>query len=47
MKHRTPKNETHKPYSEKGCKIMLIEPRDVINTGQKTASLTAKNNNWI
>ncbi len=42
-----PKNETHKPYSEKGCKIMLIEPRDVINTGQKTASLTAKNNNWI
>ena len=42
-----PKNEIHKPYSEKECKILLIEPKNVTNTGDAGGDLTASNNQWI
>jgi len=42
-----PKGVEHKPYTEKECHIMLIEPRGVINTGEKKNELTAINDNWI
>ncbi|MFQ3351284.1 MAG: mannose-6-phosphate isomerase-like protein (cupin superfamily) [Candidatus Marivariicella framensis] len=42
-----PKNEIHKPYSDKECKIMLIEPKNIVNTGDAGGSLTALNNQWI
>jgi len=29
-----PKGVEHKPYAEKECHIMLIEPRGVLNTGE-------------
>lgn len=41
-----PKGVEHKPYAEKEAKIMLIEPRGVINTGYE-CERTAKNNVWI
>ena len=42
-----PKGVEHKPYAEKECHIMLIEPRGVLNTGEVKNELTAKNDNWI
>ncbi len=42
-----PKGEIHRPYSENECKIMLVEPRNVINTGDVKDKLTASNNQWI
>ena len=42
-----PKGVEHKPYAEKECHIMLIEPRGVLNTGEVKNELTAINDNWI
>ena len=37
----------HKPYAENECKIMIIEPNGVINTGDVEGDLTASNDVWI
>ena len=37
----------HKPYAENECKIMIIEPNGVINTGNIEGDLTASNDVWI
>ncbi len=42
-----PKGVEHKPYSEKECKIMLVEPKGVVNTGDAGSNLTALNDVWI
>jgi len=42
-----PKGVEHKPFTEKEAKVLLIEPRGVVNTGQQTGSKTAKNDVWI
>ena len=42
-----PKGVDHKPFTEKECKIMLIELKGTQNTGGKTHRLTAENNQWI
>ena len=42
-----PKGVEHKPYAEKECKVMLVEPRDVVNTGNTEGELTASNDVWI
>ena len=42
-----PKGVQHKPHAEKECKIMLVEPRGVLNTGENTNDLTAENDVWI
>tara|TARA_B100000700_G_scaffold11195_1_gene11398 strand:+ start:54 stop:440 length:387 start_codon:yes stop_codon:yes gene_type:complete len=42
-----PKGVEHRPYAEKECEIMLIEPRGVINTGESQNDLTASNDVWI
>ena len=42
-----PKGAEHKPYAETECKIMLIEPRGIINTGNTKGELTASNDVWI
>ena len=42
-----PKGVNHKPIAEKECHIMLIEPRGIVNTGEKNNELTAKLNEWI
>lgn len=42
------KGVEHKPYAEKEVKILLIEPRGVLNTGDHDANdRTAKNDIWI
>ena len=42
-----PKGVEHKPYSENECKIMLVEPKGVVNTGDAGSDLTAPNDVWI
>jgi len=42
-----PKGEEHRPYSEKECKIMLVEPKGTRNTGDKRDTLTAENDIWV
>lgn len=42
-----PKGVEHKPYAEKECHIMLVEPKGVVNTGETNAKLTAENDIWI
>jgi len=42
-----PKGIEHKPFAENECKIMLFEPRGVVNTGENEGDLTASNDVWI
>jgi hypothetical protein len=43
-----PKSIEHKPFAEKEVKILLIEPRGILNTGDGPATeLTAEKNIWI
>ena len=42
-----PKGIEHKPYAEHEAKVLLIEPRGVVNTGDKAGSKTAENDVWI
>ena len=41
-----PKGVQHKPRSDSECKIMLVEPRGVVNTGNIESELTASDA-WI
>lgn len=42
-----PKGVQHRPFAHDECKVMLIEPRGVVNTGEASSDLTASNDIWI
>ncbi len=42
-----PQGVAHKPYAEKECAMMLIEPAGTINTGDAGGALTAADNVWL
>ncbi|MGZ7445433.1 cupin domain-containing protein [Paenibacillus sp. TH7-28] len=42
-----PKGLEHKPFANKECCIMLVEPSGVVNTGEAESELTAANDVWI
>ena len=42
-----PKGVEHKPYAENEVKMLLIEPRGVLNTGHEGGAHTAQNDVWI
>ena len=42
-----PKGVEHKPYAEREVKLLLIEPRGVLNTGHEGGDRTAQNDVWI
>ena len=42
-----PKGVMHKPVAENECKIMLVEPRGVVNTGEEDCDFTSENDVWI
>jgi len=42
-----PKGVQHKPYAKQECKVMLVEPKGVVNTGEASGDLTAQNDVWI
>jgi len=41
------KEEQHKPFATEECKVLIIEPRGVVNTGHSGGDLTAENDIWI
>ena len=42
-----PQGVEHKPYAESEVKLLLIEPRGVLNTGHAGGERTAQNDVWI
>ena len=42
-----PKGIEHKPYAEHEVRLLLIEPRGVLNTGHEGGERTAVNDIWI
>jgi mannose-6-phosphate isomerase-like protein (cupin superfamily) len=42
-----PKGVEHKPFADKEVKLLLIEPRGVLNTGHEGGDRTADNDVWI
>lgn len=42
-----PKGVEHKPWAEQEVKMLLIEPRGVLNTGHEGVERTAVNDQWI
>ena len=42
-----PKGKEHRPVAENECKIMVIEPAGVVNTGETESEMKAENNVWI
>lgn len=41
------KGVEHKTYAEREVKLLLIEPRGVLNTGDERSERTAQNDVWI
>ena len=41
------KTEQHKPFATEECKVLIIEPRGVVNTGDSGGDLTSENEVWI
>jgi mannose-6-phosphate isomerase-like protein (cupin superfamily) len=42
-----PRGVEHKPCAEKEVKLLLIEPRGTLNTGEEGGERTAQNDLWI
>jgi mannose-6-phosphate isomerase-like protein (cupin superfamily) len=42
-----PKGVKHKPFAEKECKALLVEPAGTVNTGNAGGELTAEEGVWI
>jgi len=42
-----PKGVEHKPVANSECKIMIVEPKGVVNTGDSGSKLTAQNDVWV
>ena len=42
-----PKGVEHKPFAEREVKLLLTEPRGVVNTGHEGGDRTAENGVWI
>ena len=42
-----PAGKRHKPFAPEEAKIMLVEPKGVVNTGDEVNDLTAENDQWI
>jgi mannose-6-phosphate isomerase-like protein (cupin superfamily) len=42
-----PRGLRHKPYAESEVKLLLIEPRGVVNTGEEGGERTAHQDLWI
>ena len=42
-----PRGVEHKPFAERECHLLLVEPRGVVNTGEAGGDKTADNDVWI
>ena len=41
------RGQEHKPFADEECKVLLVEPKGVVNTGDAGGQLTAENDVWI
>ena len=41
------KGVTHNPFADVECKVMLVEPRGVLNTDDVKSDMTVPNDQWI
>ena len=41
-----PRGEEHKPVADEKCKMRMVKPKDVLNTGDAEGGLTADNDVW-
>ena len=42
-----PKGVEHKPVANSECKIMIVEPKGVVNTDDTDSELTAEDDVWV
>ncbi|HIC34103.1 MAG TPA: cupin domain-containing protein [Pseudomonadales bacterium] len=42
-----PRGESHRPFATEECKVLLVEPRGVVNTGDAGGEQTVVNDVWI
>ena len=42
-----PRGVRHRPCAQTECKVMLVEPKGVVNTGEADSELTAPNDEWV
>lgn len=42
-----PRGVEHKPFAENEVKVLLMEPRGVVNTGHEGGERTAQNDVWV
>jgi len=42
-----PRGVAHKPLADEECRVLIIEPRGVVNTGDAGGALTAQNDIWV
>lgn len=42
-----PRGARHRPRAEAECRVMLVEPKGVVNTGEADSELTAPNDEWV
>jgi mannose-6-phosphate isomerase-like protein (cupin superfamily) len=42
-----PKGVPHKPAAKEECKLMIVEPKGVVNTGNAGGTMTAENDVWV
>ncbi len=42
-----PRGTEHRPVAQEECRLMLVEPRGVVNTGDTASDLRADNEQWV
>ena len=42
-----PRGVRHRPCAKTECRVMLVEPKGVVNTGDTDSELTAPNDEWV
>ena len=42
-----PRGVRHRPCAESECRVILVEPKGVVNTGDADSDLTAPNDEWV
>ena len=39
--------QAHKPFADEDCRVLLVEPKGVVNTSDAGDELTAENDVWV
>ena len=42
-----PQGTEHRPVAREECRVMLVEPKGLVNTGDAGGELTAENDVWV